>query len=309
MKHTTLLLPAVAFVLSAVAIEWWITHRRGARRNVAVMIANGWIALFEQAAGLLLYTGLVGVYASLHAWAPFPWAQDGWLTWVSAFLLVDLAFYAYHRFSHETRLGWLFHAVHHQSPQLDFTAALRNSPFGGVLQFAFHVPLALLGIPVGPWLVAKAINPLWQLALHTEAIGRIPFAEGWLNTPSAHRVHHGTQAAYRDRNLGGVFVVWDVLFGTYAPEREPPRYGTEPGLRSLDPVLAQLQPLEELCTNRHDPAPPVLGTSRPPALRAGGALLGAGVGILAATVLGAIPVWLGVPILILGGSITARVLR
>lgn len=310
MTHTTLVLPAIAFVLVAVGIEWWIAHRQGRHRSVAVMLGNGWMALFEQAAGLLVYTGLVGVYAMVQARAPVRWPETHWLTWLWAFGLVDLAFYVYHRFCHGTRIGWLFHAVHHQSPQLEFSAALRNSPFGGALQFVFHLPLALIGIPVGPWLIAKAINPLWQLALHTEVVGRIGWAEGWLNTPSAHRVHHGTQPHYRDRNLGGMFVIWDVLFGTYTPEAEPPDYGTDPPLRSLDPILAQVQPFQEWHDGHQEERTPTpLGTTRPSALLGGAVLFGAGVVTLAATVLGGIPVWAGIPLVLVGGSVTAWGLR
>lgn len=306
MDHRLLLLPATLFVLAAIGAEWWITHRQGRRRSVAVMLGNGWMALFEQAAGLLLYTGLVGVYAALHTYAPVSLPEGHWATWVAAFLGVDLAFYAYHRFCHGTALGWSMHAVHHQSPQLDFTAALRNSPFGGALQFLFHVPLALLGVPPGPWVVAKVVNPLWQLVLHTEAVGRIPLVEGWLNTPSAHRVHHGTDAAYRDRNFGGMLVIWDRWFGTYTPEAHPTAYGTTPPLGSLDPLVAQWEPVRAAFgapSTGPQVAPPETGL-----WTAGFVFLG-GVATLLATVAGLVPAWLGIPGLLVGGSLSARVLR
>lgn len=322
--HQALIIPAVAFILSAIAGEWWWMHRQGRTRSVAVMIGNGWMALFEQAVGLVVYAGLVASYGAIATVAPVPWSETSPWTWLAAFVLVDLAFYAYHRFSHATPLGWSLHAVHHQSPQLDFTAAVRNSPFGGTLQFVFHIPLALMGIPLLPWLIAKSINPVWQLVLHTEAVGRVGWAEGWLNTPSAHRVHHGTQDAYRDRNLGGVFVVWDRLFGTYAEETVRPAYGTQPPLASLDPIAAQLQPIRALARAvrrrgprallvggpaLENPQPPVRPVDSRSALLAAGGLFLLGVAGLVAAAAGQLPLWIAVPTLIVGGSASARVLR
>ncbi len=313
MDHRDLLLPAVGLILVAGLLEWAYSAVVGRSRSVPLMLANGWVALVEQTAGLLVYTGLLGIYAALSAWVPWVWPTDHWLSWVVAFLLVDLAFYAYHRFSHATALGWSVHAVHHQSPELNLPAALRNSPLGGALQFVFYLPLVLIGVPPLCWIVCKSINPLVQLLLHTEHVERVPLVEGIVNTPAAHRVHHGSQVAYRGRNLGGVLVVWDRLFGTWTPADEPPRYGSV-GF-TLDPVRSQLRPLAALARRVRTrgvatlwgPPVPVSGAARTIPMDASGARIwvaalhfGLGAAVLVGMGLGVLTPWLGVPLLALG---------
>lgn len=319
-----LLVPVVCFVLLVVAAEWALTRDRP--RSGPLMAANLWIALFEQGMGLLVYVGLVAVYDRIRSASPFEPSPTSLAVWMTTFIAVDAAFYAYHRFSHGTALGWALHAVHHQSPELNATAAVRNSPLGGAVQFLFHVPLALLGLPTICWVFAKGLNTLWQLLLHTEALGRAPLLDGWLNTPSSHRVHHGLQAHYRDRNLGGVLLVFDRLFGTWAPEMDRPRYGVEPSLRHADPLLAQLAPLRHLAVAVRQGGPRALlrppGGSTEPASpdgpdalaslnrsTTGAALasmqLAAGTGLLLAMTADVAPAWIGVPSLLLAGSLAA----
>jgi sterol desaturase/sphingolipid hydroxylase (fatty acid hydroxylase superfamily) len=320
MDHRDLLIPAVALILAAAAIEWAVSARQGRSRSVSLMLANGWVALVEQAAGLLVYTGLFGLYAALSTFVPWAWTTDHWLSWVGAFLLVDLAFYAYHRFSHGTALGWSVHAVHHQSPELNLPAALRNSPLGGALQFVFHLPLLVLGVPPLCWVVCKSIHPLLQLFLHTEHVQRVPLLEGWVNTPAAHRVHHGLQEAYQGRNLGGVLVVWDRLFGTWTVATERPRYGA--GSTDLDPIRSQVRPLSALARAvvargpRSLVGPPiaVAGQPRAPSDPRPGRLVGAAVHFSLGTVVlvglgtGWVPVWVGLPLLLAGALTASRML-
>lgn len=322
MDHRDLLLPAVGLILVAGLIEWGFSALRGRSRSVPLMLANGWVALVEQAAGLLVYTGLLGVYAALSVWVPWVWPTDHWVSWVVAFLLVDLAFYTYHRFSHATALGWSVHAVHHQSSDLNLPAALRNSPLGGALQFVFYLPLVLLGVPPLCWIVCKSINPLVQLFLHTEHVERVPVLEGIVNTPAAHRVHHGSQSRYQGRNLGGVLVVWDRMFGTWTTAGERPRYGIE-GM-SLDPVASQLGPLVDLgrgVRSRGVSAlfgAPVPGracravrtpSSSPLRLALATVHFGVGAGVLVGLGTATLPIWVGVPLLALGALTAASLLE
>ena len=320
MDHRDLLLPAVALIVVAGALEWALSAWQGQTRSVGLMLANGWVALVEQAVGLLVYTGLLGVYAAMSSFVPWVWPADHWASWVVSFVLVDLAFYAYHRFSHQTALGWSVHVVHHQSPDLNLPAALRNSPLGGALQFVFQLPLLLLGVPPVCWIVCKSINPLLQLFLHTEHVGRVPLLEGWVNSPAAHRVHHGLQEAYQGRNLGGVLVVWDRLFGTWTVATEAPRYGA--GETDLDPVRTQLRPLARLASAvwaggpRVLWGPPVPSPGRPEApldpsatrLVVASLHLALGAVVLVALATGSLPVWGGLPLLMLGVSTAPRVL-
>jgi sterol desaturase/sphingolipid hydroxylase (fatty acid hydroxylase superfamily) len=157
--------------------------------------------------------------------------------WVALFFLDDLCYYWYHRAHHEVRVLWASHVVHHSSQRYNFSTALRQTwtPFGAL---PFWLPLALLGFP--PWMILlqQSVNLVYQFFLHTERIDRLPRpVELVLNTPSHHRVHHGSNSVYLDRNYGGILIVWDRLFRTFEPEGERVVYGLTKNLRSHNPVV------------------------------------------------------------------------
>lgn len=162
------------------------------------------------------------------------------LGWVAAFVLVDLAYYWFHRVSHEVNLFWAGHVVHHSSEEYNLAVALRQSAIGGLLSWIFYAPLALLGMAWEQFAVCYALNLVYQFWIHTRAIHRLPeWVEAFLNTPSHHRVHHGVNPEYQDRNYAGVFIVWDRLFGTFTPEQAEPIYGITLPLRSWNPLWVQ----------------------------------------------------------------------
>jgi len=169
--------------------------------------------------------------------------ETGW-TFLVTFLVVDFAYYWYHRLSHEVPLLWAIHHAHHSSPWMNLTTAVRINWIGKFLSPLFFAPLVLLGLPATFVTASLAIGLLYQFPLHTRAIGRLGRFEGTvLNTPSAHRVHHGSHARYIDRNYAGVFIVWDRLFGTYQPEDEQVRYGVTTGFVGHNPIVVQFRPL------------------------------------------------------------------
>jgi len=164
-------------------------------------------------------------------------------TWVVFFFGVDLCYYVFHRFAHEYNLLWGAHVGHHQSEEYNLTTALRQSAFQYGFSWVFYLPLALLGCPPEVFLGQFALLKVYQFWLHTRLIGRIPLIEGWLSTPSSHRVHHAKNPIYIDKNYGGTLVIWDRLLGTWQPElaHEVCHYGTTQPLNSLSPVKANLQ--------------------------------------------------------------------
>jgi sterol desaturase/sphingolipid hydroxylase (fatty acid hydroxylase superfamily) len=180
----------------------------------------------------------------------FPWiAVDAaaLASWAAVFLLVDLAYYWSHRLSHEVNLLWAGHVVHHSSEEYNLAVALRQSSLHGMMTWVFYVPLALIGIPWEMYVSAYALNLVYQFWIHTRAVGRMGWlAEAVLNTPSHHRVHHGRNPKYLDRNHGGVFIVWDRLFGTFQPEEEEPVYGLTRPLRSWNPLWANVHVFAEI---------------------------------------------------------------
>jgi sterol desaturase/sphingolipid hydroxylase (fatty acid hydroxylase superfamily) len=162
-------------------------------------------------------------------------------TIVLCVLLVDFCYYWDHRAGHQNRLYWaISHSVHHSSHQYDQTTGLRVSFIDGFLSPWFYLPAVLLGFEPALVLASLLFILGWQQWLHTELVGKLPLLDGWLNTPSNHRVHHGVQPQYLDRNFGAVLMVWDRLFGTYAAEVEPVRYGLTDPIASANPLKVHL---------------------------------------------------------------------
>ncbi|HEX8903815.1 MAG TPA: sterol desaturase family protein, partial [Longimicrobiaceae bacterium] len=167
--------------------------------------------------------------------------------WTAVFLLVDLCYYWSHRLSHEINVLWAGHVVHHSSEEYNLAVALRQSSLHGLFTWVFYLPLALAGIPPLMYVTSYALNLLYQFWIHTRAVGRLnPVAEWVLNTPSHHRVHHGRNPKYLDRNHAGVLIVWDRLFGTFQVEEEEPVYGITKPLRSWNPLWANLHGFVEI---------------------------------------------------------------
>jgi sterol desaturase/sphingolipid hydroxylase (fatty acid hydroxylase superfamily) len=137
----------------------------------------------------------------------------------------DFIYYWNHRFSHESRYMWAMHVVHHSSERYNLSTALRQPVADALGTTLPYGTLCLLGVAPELITTARGVNLLYQFWIHTETVGRIGPPEAVLNTPSHHRVHHGSNRRYLDRNHGSILIVWDRLFGTFEPEEEPVRYG------------------------------------------------------------------------------------
>ncbi len=179
---------------------------------------------------------VIVVYAALYTVSPLRMpAGEAW-PWVLLFLLDDLAYYWYHRISHEVRVFWASHVVHHSSRHYNLSTALRQT-WIPMTALPFWAPLALLGYR--PWMIftMQSVSLIYQFWLHTERIRRFPRPIEFLfNTPSHHRVHHGTNDRYLDRNYGGILIIWDRLFGTFEPESEHAVYGLTKNIGTYNPV-------------------------------------------------------------------------
>ena len=174
---------------------------------------------------------------------PGAWGIDwaAWGSWTAAFLLVDLAYYFLHRYSHTIHVLWAGHVVHHSSEEYNLTVALRQSALHGIFSWVFFIPLAIVGLPWQLFAACYALNLVYQFWIHTREIDRLPLGlEWWLNTPSHHRVHHGVNPQYQDKNYAGALIIWDRLFGTFEPEQEPVVYGITTPLESWNPVWANV---------------------------------------------------------------------
>jgi sterol desaturase/sphingolipid hydroxylase (fatty acid hydroxylase superfamily) len=201
------------------------------RRDTRTSLAMGAGSMVFNSAWRFAEVVILGVAAHL---APLDLGH-GWVAWVVALVGIDAVYYWDHRAGHEIRLLWASHVVHHSSQKYNLSTALRQT-WTGEYTVLFFLPIALIGVPVELVLASWSLNLLYQFWIHTEAIDKLPrWFEYVFNTPSHHRVHHGSQQQYLDRNYGGVLIVWDRLFGTFEPEVERVRYGLTTNLTTSNP--------------------------------------------------------------------------
>jgi sterol desaturase/sphingolipid hydroxylase (fatty acid hydroxylase superfamily) len=195
--------------------------------------------ILQQLLEVFVKTALFAGYLLLYArYRLFELPSASLTAWLACFLGVDFLYYWFHRTSHEVNAFWAAHVVHHQSEEFNLAVALRQGAFQGTFSWIFYLPLAVLGFPPLMFLSVTSANTLYQFWIHTRVIGRLGPLEWILNTPSNHRVHHGRDPKYIDRNHGGTLIVWDRLFGTYQAEEEEPVYGITTPLASWNPVWA-----------------------------------------------------------------------
>jgi sterol desaturase/sphingolipid hydroxylase (fatty acid hydroxylase superfamily) len=181
---------------------------------------------------LVTVIAMVAIYDA----TPLRLSSHDWWAWVILFFADDLAYYLYHRTHHEIRLLWASHVVHHSSRRYNLSTALRQTwtPFTAL---PFWLPLAAIGLP--PWMILleQSISLIYQFWLHTERIDKMPrWFEFVMNTPSHHRVHHGSNPQYLDRNYAGILIIWDRMFGSFEPEGERVVYGLTKNLTTYNPL-------------------------------------------------------------------------
>lgn len=205
-------------------------------RDTATSLAMGFGNTF---AAILLGSAVVGVGVWLYQFRLLE-IPVTWWSLVLCFIGEDFAYYWFHRTAHRIRWFWASHVIHHSSQHYNLSTALRQTWTGQFsLSFAFRLPLFVIGFDPKMILFCAGLNLVYQFFIHTELVRRLPFGlELWLNTPSHHRAHHGTNPRYLDRNFGGVLIIWDRLFGTFEAERddEPVRYGIIRNLASFNPL-------------------------------------------------------------------------
>ncbi|HEY5691901.1 MAG TPA: sterol desaturase family protein [Cyclobacteriaceae bacterium] len=209
-------------------------------------IANLSCGITSQLSGLFLKVLAIGIYEVIFSNFALFKLERNWLYWVVLFFLVDFAYYWAHRMSHEINLFWGGHVVHHQSEEYNLSVALRQSSFQTVWTFAFNLPLALLGFETLDFALISVLNTLYQFWIHTETINKLGFLEYFLNTPSHHRVHHGRNPKYIDKNHAGTLIIWDKMFGTFQAEEERPTYGITKPINSWNAVWANISHYAEM---------------------------------------------------------------
>ncbi|TGM00507.1 sterol desaturase family protein [Leptospira barantonii] len=160
-------------------------------------------------------------------------------TWIVCLFVYEFAYYWNHRFSHEINFLWAGHIVHHQSEEYNLGVAFRQASFRGLFTWVFYLPLAWIGFPPAVMIFNAQFSLIYQFLIHTKFVSKMPhWFESIFNTPSHHRVHHGRNPRYIDKNYGGMFIFFDKWFGTFEPETETPVYGITTQLKSFNPLWA-----------------------------------------------------------------------
>lgn len=162
--------------------------------------------------------------------------ENPWLYWVSLLVIQDLAFYFLHRVDHYCRFFWAVHVTHHSSEEFNLTVGFRSSVFQPLYRFFWYIPLALLGFKAVDIMLMYSITQIYGILIHTRFVKKLGILEWFMATPSHHRVHHGSNVRYLDKNMGMVFIFWDKLFGTFEEEHEEVRYGLTQNVGSHHPI-------------------------------------------------------------------------
>ncbi|MEY3475265.1 MAG: hypothetical protein RL087_1723 [Pseudomonadota bacterium] len=238
----------VFLALIAVEIAFGLARQRNTYRLADTMASIG-LGVMSEVVKVFTRLFTLGIYTLVHEHlAVGALAVDAWWVWVIGLIAYDFFYYWQHRASHRVAVLWAAHAVHHQSEDYNLGTALRQTSTGFLFGWIFYLPMAVAGVPPLVFGVVALVDLLYQYWVHTQQIGRLGAFDRWLCAPSNHRVHHAVNDRYVDHNYGGIFMVWDRLFGTFAAEdeHEPCIYGTRSPLRSWNPIAANLQVYRDL---------------------------------------------------------------
>ena len=231
----------VFFVL--IGVEWWFSRSRDlGLYRFSDSVADLSCGIVNQVVSVFTAASLFAAYWFVHEhFAVFDWPETSPWVWCAGLIAVDFTYYWFHRTAHEHNLLWVTHSPHHSSEEYNLTVALRQGAIEPWAAWLFRLPLAILGLPPLVYLSCNAINTVYQFWVHTRLVDRAGPLEAVLVTPSHHRVHHGCDPKYLDRNYSGMFIVWDRLFGTFQVEEEPPTYGVVRQVASWNPIWANLE--------------------------------------------------------------------
>ncbi|MCE9686318.1 sterol desaturase family protein [Shewanella sp. AS16] len=241
-SHPEMLLLALApLFFVCIMLEWFLGIRRrklpaSADYRLPEVLCNFSLAGLHQGADLLTGLLLAKLYLWLFGWKLFEFEMNI-LSFIALMVAQDFCYYWFHRASHRVRWMWAAHVVHHSSERMNFTTAFRQSlmyPLAGM--WLFWLPLVVLGFDPNWVVFVVLLNLGLQFFVHTQAVGTLGPLEWLFNTPSHHRVHHGRNPQYIDKNYAGILIIWDKLFGSYEPEGETVEYGITKPVHSFNPL-------------------------------------------------------------------------
>ncbi len=227
------------FFITIVLEYFYLRQRHGflgyETKDTAASLSMGIGNVIIGAASKSLIVGLnFWLYEHYALFADFL-SSHFWWTWLLLFFADDFCYYCFHRFGHRTRVGWAAHVNHHSSQHYNLSTALRQSWTTPLFHWMFYLPLPILGFHPLAILTMQALSLLYQYWIHTETVGHMGWFERFFNTPSHHRVHHGSNEQYLDKNYGGFLIIYDKLFGSFAAEEEKVKYGLTTNITTFNP--------------------------------------------------------------------------
>lgn len=232
---------AIPFFVFAMLLEFFVASAKNIKSytakdafsSIAMGLGNVFIGFVSK---LFVFAALYFVYENLRIFT----IPISWWSFMILFFLDDFSYYWFHRISHENRFFWASHVVHHSSKHYNLSTALRQTWTGSFYSFIFWLWLPLIGFHPGMIIFQMSISLLYQFWIHTELIQKMPkWIELFFNTPSHHRVHHGSNPIYLDKNHAGILIIWDKLFGTFQPElkSEKVQYGLVVNIKTYNPIF------------------------------------------------------------------------
>jgi sterol desaturase/sphingolipid hydroxylase (fatty acid hydroxylase superfamily) len=231
---------AIPFFVLLLSLEAWLSYKENKHRYETMdTIGSLGLGIGNVLTGFLTKAIIFGLFTFLYQYRLFELDSSKWWFWVLLFFADDLSYYCFHRISHHVNYFWASHVVHHSSQHYNLAAALRQTWTGNATgAFLFWAWLPLMGFHPVWILFMQQISLIYQFWIHTEKINRLPnWFELIFNTPSHHRVHHGSDLKYLDKNHAGILIIWDRFFGSFQIEEERPTYGLTKNIESFNPVV------------------------------------------------------------------------
>jgi len=238
---------SIPIYFALIAIEWTydLITKKGIYR-IADAYANITNGIFEQITGVFIKISTIGLYVLIFDNFHKLDIPTTWPYLILMWIAIDFSYYWAHRWSHTINLFWIGHIVHHQSEDYNFSVALRQGALQKVFTSWVYLPMAFLGFDPTWFVIIGALNTVYQFWIHTEQINKMKWFGIIFNTPSHHRVHHGRNPKYIDKNHAGSLIIWDKMFGTFQAEEETPVYGITKPTEHWDPVSSHLQPIIDM---------------------------------------------------------------
>lgn len=241
---------AIPVFMLTILLEAWVARHRGQSvYDIPDAITSLHHGVLSQVSALFAKLATLGIYVAIYeTYRAAELPTDNMWIWLLAIIGYDFFYYWAHRLGHEVNLLWAAHVVHHSSEYYNLSTALRQTSTGNLLGWLFYLPMAVSGVPPKVFVAAALIDLLYQYWVHTELIGKLGWFDRIFCSPSNHRVHHGQNDYCIDKNYGGIFIIWDRVFGTFEEERDSEKvvFGIRSPLRSFNPVWGNFHYYGEL---------------------------------------------------------------